>query len=231
MTHPHFQLAFGDGISHTSLELVKDVKLLQTTLKDWGLLSVNDIDGQFGQKTERAVKQFQGMRELEMDGIVGKVTWAELVKSDSVEILPRPDSDGAVPEGWNGNKLIIYRELQRNKFTNVQIAAIMGTWMQESSLNPYAAEPSPGTGLGLAQWSYDRRSLLPPFTGNRATDIRNQVDLFVQELGHTERNAGTKLFNAQDLVSAMHAMDLYERQGIDGSRTQYAQEFYDELKS
>jgi hypothetical protein len=107
----------------------------------------------------------------------------------------------------------------------------MGSWMQESSLSPYAQEPPPGTGLGLAQWSYERRYKLPAFTYNHATDIRNQVNLFVQELSSDERTARDLLDSATDVSSAMDAMDKYERQGIGGKRRQYANEFYEELKS
>jgi peptidoglycan hydrolase-like protein with peptidoglycan-binding domain len=70
MDHVHIRLVFGDGIRDKSAKVVNDVKLLQQTLKDWGLLSINDIDGQFGQITEAAVKQFQGKHHLDMNGIV-----------------------------------------------------------------------------------------------------------------------------------------------------------------
>lgn len=36
------------------------------------------VDGQFGPRTEHAVKMFQAQQDLEIDGIVGIDTWAEL---------------------------------------------------------------------------------------------------------------------------------------------------------
>jgi peptidoglycan hydrolase-like protein with peptidoglycan-binding domain len=36
------------------------------------------VDGDFGAKTEAAVKEFQRNRGLDPDGVVGKQTWAAL---------------------------------------------------------------------------------------------------------------------------------------------------------
>lgn len=46
------------------------------------LLGIND-DGIFGPKTEAAVKNFQRSRNLYPDGIVGEITWGELLKNTS----------------------------------------------------------------------------------------------------------------------------------------------------
>lgn len=53
------------------------VKMLQKILKDWGY-NPGPVDGDFGTKTEKAVKQFQTDLRLEDDGIVGPRTWAML---------------------------------------------------------------------------------------------------------------------------------------------------------
>jgi len=37
------------------------------------------VDGKFGHKTREAVREFQESKGLEVDGIVGPNTWAELV--------------------------------------------------------------------------------------------------------------------------------------------------------
>lgn len=69
------------------------VKKLQTLLNhaiDAGL----DVDGNFGSKTEEAVKAFQRMNGLTVDGIVGPKTWAELAALDEAE--PEPDD----PDSW-----------------------------------------------------------------------------------------------------------------------------------
>ena len=40
-----------------------------------------DEDGEFGSDTERAVKEVQRSLNLDVDGIVGKRTWTELLKT------------------------------------------------------------------------------------------------------------------------------------------------------
>jgi peptidoglycan hydrolase-like protein with peptidoglycan-binding domain len=53
------------------------VKLAQQLLESYGY-EVGSIDGDFGPKTEQAVKKFQDDFLLEVDGIVGPETWAML---------------------------------------------------------------------------------------------------------------------------------------------------------
>ncbi len=52
------------------------VELLQAALVAAGYEI--DIDGVFGDNTERAVRRFQRANELDVDGIVGENTWAAL---------------------------------------------------------------------------------------------------------------------------------------------------------
>lgn len=59
-----------------------DVRFLQQELKDLGY-NPGTIDGIFGPRTERAVKNFQADQGLVVDGIVGKLTWGALARSDS----------------------------------------------------------------------------------------------------------------------------------------------------
>jgi N-acetylmuramoyl-L-alanine amidase len=61
-----------------------DVVILQHLLNVEGYKLT--IDGDFGQRTETAVKMFQQAHNLEQDGIVGAKTWAALgIKSESKE--------------------------------------------------------------------------------------------------------------------------------------------------
>ena len=53
-----------------------DVKKLQTELNKKGYKL--DVDGQFGSKTQAAVKDYQKKNNLDADGIVGKNTWGSL---------------------------------------------------------------------------------------------------------------------------------------------------------
>lgn len=59
------------------------VKQLQTKLNALGYdLGICGIDGDFGQATEKAVKQFQKDHGLKVDGVVGQNTWAALNATD-----------------------------------------------------------------------------------------------------------------------------------------------------
>ena len=75
MAHKHILLKLNDEINDKTPAVVKEVEILQTVLKDWGELDKQDIDGKFGNKTDKAVKDFQGKKSLKVDGIVGKNTW------------------------------------------------------------------------------------------------------------------------------------------------------------
>lgn len=54
------------------------VEFLQERLRYWGRNVV--IDGSFGPATEREVRAFQVSRQLTPDGIVGAISWAELLR-------------------------------------------------------------------------------------------------------------------------------------------------------
>jgi peptidoglycan hydrolase-like protein with peptidoglycan-binding domain len=54
------------------------VKAVQILLKDKHGYTI-DVDGSFGNKTDAAVRDFQGVYGLTVDGIVGKNTWKALV--------------------------------------------------------------------------------------------------------------------------------------------------------
>jgi peptidoglycan hydrolase-like protein with peptidoglycan-binding domain len=58
------------------------VRQLQQALKDHGY-DPGALDGQFGRKTESAVKAFQQNHGLTADGIVGETTWLNIDEADS----------------------------------------------------------------------------------------------------------------------------------------------------
>ena len=75
---------------------------LQTMLLNLGYdLGPCGVDGDFGKATEAAVKSFQSDHRLEVDGVVGQKTYAELEKV--MQQLPgNPESKGVIPTGAEG---------------------------------------------------------------------------------------------------------------------------------
>ena len=72
-----------------------EVEYLQKKLNDiLGTKLV--IDGDFGPKTEKAVKQFQKSRGITVDGKVGPITWAELEKPIEDESVYYTVKDGDI---------------------------------------------------------------------------------------------------------------------------------------
>jgi murein DD-endopeptidase MepM/ murein hydrolase activator NlpD len=55
-----------------------DVRILQRALEEL-LFNVGAIDGDFGAKTENAVREFQFAANLVVDGVVGPLTWASII--------------------------------------------------------------------------------------------------------------------------------------------------------
>lgn len=86
------ELQKGDGIIPWQ-HLRHEVEILQTSLRNWGVLPKDaPLDGQFGSATEAAVQSFQRLRPadptrsrfvpsgLAITGVVDRNTWAELLK-------------------------------------------------------------------------------------------------------------------------------------------------------
>ena len=59
-----------------------DVATLQRLLKVVLSKSKLDIDGDFGQQTENALKEYQKLRGLEVDGVCGNVTWNQILRRE-----------------------------------------------------------------------------------------------------------------------------------------------------
>jgi peptidoglycan hydrolase-like protein with peptidoglycan-binding domain len=56
----------------------EEVKTLQRLLNAFG--SSLDVDGDFGSKTDKALREYQKAKGLEVDGICGKNSWTSLLK-------------------------------------------------------------------------------------------------------------------------------------------------------
>ena len=70
------------------------VKQLQQALSDLGY-DPGAADGQFGSKTEAAVKSFQADHDIAVDGIVGDITWLNIDEADT--------SNPTIKKGSTGN--------------------------------------------------------------------------------------------------------------------------------
>ena len=72
-------LQIGDGGKESKLE--ETVRAAQLLLKGRGFdLGWMGADGDYGVRTEAAVRRFQMSRGIEADGVIGPVTWTELIK-------------------------------------------------------------------------------------------------------------------------------------------------------
>ena len=78
------------------------VKILQTELIELGYdLGRWGADGDFGDTTELAVKKFQKDNGLEVDGIVGPITWDYIAKRMAEKTKPVEDPKYVIIEGGN----------------------------------------------------------------------------------------------------------------------------------
>jgi hypothetical protein len=160
---------------------------------------------------------------------------------------PNSTSAAAVPRSAHVRASKLYGLLKKKGFTDVQIAAILGAWMQESSLNPSAVQNNQpfsttlvtGHGIGLAQWDRSRKAALLSYANSRKVPwntYETQVDFFVYELdGHcVEKNrtdAVIHLRSATTLAAANKAMKDYEAFGVAGARIGYANTFMAQIKA
>lgn len=84
----------------------EDVVVLQKALKSlgYGLGNYgpdhNGIDGEFGSETETAVKSFQRAYGLEVDGIVGPLTWQALADATKAVEAPTHERDNGTGENY-----------------------------------------------------------------------------------------------------------------------------------
>lgn len=76
-----------------------DVSSLQAALAKLGYKL--DVDGIFGEETEKAVERFQTANQLDIDGIVGEKTWESLEdkRSNVVPLFPQPLTLKLSPRG------------------------------------------------------------------------------------------------------------------------------------
>jgi len=72
--------------------VVKLQKALNELSKKYPSIPILKVDGIFGNKTEAAVLQFQGMFNMATDGVVGRYTWTAINEALKGKIFPK-DTD------------------------------------------------------------------------------------------------------------------------------------------
>lgn len=98
-----------------------DVKSIQKFLKVRGY-SVSD-DGDFGKKTQAAVKTYQKANKLKDDGVIGKITLDKMIsdglifkvekENDNKDPLPEKDAETQIIEGLNPKAQPYFFELSK----------------------------------------------------------------------------------------------------------------------
>ena len=74
----------GRSLSLTTPNMTgQDVQWMQERLQELGYSEVGTPDGLFGPKTDQAVRRFQSVNGLVVDGIVGPITWARLYSAEA----------------------------------------------------------------------------------------------------------------------------------------------------
>jgi len=140
-----------------------------------------------------------------------------------------------IPESTLARAKLLYAALKKRGYSDVQIAAILGSWMQESKLDPSILEAGGrGPGIGLGQWSFSRRKDLLAFAKKKNIPWDNyetQLAFFDHEMRTTEKSKDRELRQAKTLPEAMRAMQRYERFGVKGRRDQYASSMLNQINA
>jgi hypothetical protein len=98
---------------------------------------------------------------------------------------------------------------RNKKYTDFQIAALLGGLLQESGLKP---TNSNGNAYGIAQWLGDRLKKLKRLKGWDTLNV--QLEFIVSEFKDDEKIAGDRLKSSTSLEEAITAAALYERYGV-----------------
>lgn len=125
------------------------------------------------------------------------------------------ESSGAGSATLSGDNNIekAFNYLKGKKIDDVHAAAILGNFMQESSMNPKAVNSSSGA-TGIAQWLGGRLDGLKSKAGKDYLELDKQLDYLWYEMQGPEKAATTKFLATKDLRDAAASWgDDWERAG------------------
>lgn len=91
----------------------EDVKKLQTELNKYGYNL--DVDGQFGSKTQSAVKDYQQKHNLQVDGIVGENTWGSLTSTGTASTSSKTSKNKKTKKTKKQSKRPTYKKSESVK--------------------------------------------------------------------------------------------------------------------
>ena len=199
-----------------------DVFLLQTLLNQHG--ADLKVDGDFGPKTEKAVKAFQKKATLPVDGVVGPYTWEALEKGQdtpevaAAELPPAPDLSGdkaSYPALGTPEWAVEFLEKDRG-WPKAAAIALVANLVWES-----AGQHRPGKPLSIVwdavgdnghshtavQWNekHGRYQAYVQWTIDEGRDFRDPTSILMyldKELRTSEKNAGAILKAATDPAQA-----------------------------
>ena len=112
------------------------VRTIQERLKTLGYYT-SEIDGQFGNGTEEAVRLFQRQNELDVDGVVGSMTLAAVMDENAAHVTvtptPDPDSlpilvneDNPLPKSYKPDNMVLLRNVLPSSLVYVKGSEIEG---------------------------------------------------------------------------------------------------------
>jgi hypothetical protein len=111
---------------------------------------------------------------------------------------------------------ITHRLMSQHGYSREAASALVGNWVQESSLGTAARNKGDGKdgsdSIGIAQWNSDRAQRLAAFAKNRNTpwtDLNTQVDFAAWELNNTHRPVGDQL--RRPGIGVVAASDIVHR--------------------
>lgn len=207
------------------------VSTLQQALNAAGYSDIT-VDGTYGKDTVAAVKLYQQMNGLKVDGIAGKKTLAKLLGTDNLD--NNPENDGVLRKGSTGNAV---REIQQVlKNNGYPVGKVDGTFGSETLKAVKAFQELNGLkvdgAVGPQTLKVMRFGEIAPYVkaetyvklkrGSTGTEVA-RLQIALKALGYYTGNV-TSYFNAAtvDAVEAFQAAAGLTVDGIAGQKTQAA---------